>query len=209
MKLINVKELEVDQYVKQLEMMLTKDDIFMNSKQIAELTGKEHRRVLEDIRDELDKIEKMGKTYTKDSNGEELFRMAAYTDAQNKVRPLYIINRSGIYQILARYSATVRRLIISRIEVLDAMLNIRDKTDRDPEKVSNLHYNIGPLLYYIYDVYSSLKTDPTITDDMKEHFTEEERRWAGIYKDEDKFLEWWEQLRNHYRDTGVKDRYLQ
>ena len=175
MKPINAKELEINQYVKQLEMMITKDDVFMNSKQIAELTGKEHRRVLEDIRDELDKIEKMGKTYTKDSNGEELFRMSAYTDSQNKVQPLYIINRSGIYQILARYSATVRRLIISRIEVLDTMLDIRDKADRDPEKVSNLHYTIGPLLYYIYDSYAALKSDPTITDDMKEYFIEEEK----------------------------------
>lgn len=165
--------------------------------------------MLEDIRDELDKIEKMGKSYTKDSKGEELFRMAAYTDSQNKVQPLYIINRSGIYQILARYSATVRRLIISRIEVLDAMLDIRDKTDRDPENVSNLHYTMGPLLYYIYDIYSGLKSDPTITDDMKDYFIEEEKRWANIYKDEDKFLEWWEQLRKHYRDTGVEERYLQ
>lgn len=205
---ISIKELEVDQYVKQLEMMITKDDVFMNSKQIAELTGKEHRRVLEDIRDELDKIKAMGEAYTKDSNGEELFRMAAYTDSQNKVQPLYIINRSGIYQILARYSATVRRLIISRIEVLDAMLDIRDKADRDPEKMSNLHYTIGPLLYYIYDSYAALKTDPTINEEMKDHFIEEERKWANIYKDEDKFMEWWEQLRKHYRDTGVEERYL-
>ena len=208
MKPINVEELEVKRYVEQLEMMITKDDVFMNSKQIAELTGKDHKKVLEDIRDELSKIEKMGKVYTKDSNGEELFRMSSYTDTQNKVRPLYIINRSGIYQILARYSATVRRLIISRIEVLDAMLRIRDKADRDPEMISNLHYNMGPLLYYIYDIYSVLKTDPTITDDMKDYFIEEEKRWSGIYRDEDKFLDWWEQLRKHYRDTGVEERYL-
>lgn len=208
MKPINVEELEVKRYVEQLEMMITKDDVFMNSKQIAELTGKDHKKVLEDIRDELSKIEKMGKVYIKDSNGEELFRMSSYTDTQNKVRPLYIMNRSGIYQILARYSATVRRLIISRIEVLDAMLRIRDKVDRDPEKISNLHYNMGPLLYYIYDIYSVLKTDPTITDDMKDYFIEEEKRWSGIYRDEDKFLEWWEQLRKHYRDTGVEERYL-
>ena len=208
MKPINTKEIEVKQYVKQLEMMITKDDVFMNSKQIAELTGKDHKKVLEDIRDELSKIEKMGKEYTKDSNGEELFRMSSYTDTQNKIRPLYIINRSGIYQILARYSATVRRVIISRIEVLDAMLQIRNKDDRDPEQISNLHYNMGPLLYYIYDIYSVLKTDPTITDDMKDYFTEEEKRWSGIYRDEDKFLEWWEQLRKHYRDTGIEERYL-
>lgn len=30
MKPINAKELEVDQYIKQLEMMITKDDVFMN-----------------------------------------------------------------------------------------------------------------------------------------------------------------------------------
>ena len=208
MKPINTKEIEVKQYVEQLEMMLTKDDIFMNSKQIAELTGKDHKKVLEDIRDELAKIEKMGEAYKKDSRGEELFRMSSYTNTQNKVQPLYIINRSGIYQILARYSAVVRRLIIARIEVLDAMLSIRDKADRDPEKISNLHYVMGPLLYYIYDIYSVLKTDPTITDDMKDHFIEEEKRWSAIYRDEDKFSEWWEQLRKHYRDTGVEERYL-
>lgn len=30
MKPINTKEIEVKQYVKQLEMMITKDDVFMN-----------------------------------------------------------------------------------------------------------------------------------------------------------------------------------
>lgn len=206
MSKINIKEIEVKEYVKTLEMMLTKDSVFMNSRQIAELTGKNHKKVLEDIRDELNKIQAMGKSFTKDSQGEELFRLSSYTNTQNKVQPMYVLSKSGIYQILARYSTEVRRVVIARLDLLDALVQIRDQSDRDPEYMMNLHYTIGPLLYYIYDIYSNLKTDPEITDEMRDYFIEEEKRWSKIYRDEDAFAEWWDTLKKHYRDTGVENR---
>lgn len=76
----------------------------MTSLEISEITGKEHKNVIRDIRDEIGKlgIEK----------GQLIFEPSSYINSQNKEQPMYLLTLDGVLQLGARYSADVRYKLI-------------------------------------------------------------------------------------------------
>ena len=79
----------------------------MTSLEIAEITGKEHKNVLADIRDEISKLGI--------ERAELIFQPSKYKDANNQNRPMFIANVQGILQLGARYSADVRYRLIEKV----------------------------------------------------------------------------------------------
>ena len=63
----------------------------MTSREIAEITGKEHYNILRDIRDEIDKLGT--------ERGQLIFEESYYINEQNKQQPMYIANIQGIFRI--------------------------------------------------------------------------------------------------------------
>lgn len=92
---------------------LMKNDIKMTSKELAELTGKEHSHVMRDIRCEIENLVKEG------VEAESIFGLVEYTDIKGEVRPMYSFGREGAMQIAMRYSAIIRRKVILRLEDLE------------------------------------------------------------------------------------------
>lgn len=99
---------------------ILKKDIVMTSLQISEYTDMPHKKILEIIRDEISRLP-LGDKYRKDYKGDEIFKESTYINKQNKSQPIYILNKSGIYQILGRFNPSLRRLLIARIEYLESM----------------------------------------------------------------------------------------
>jgi phage antirepressor YoqD-like protein len=78
----------------------------MTSIQIAELTGKQHKDILRDIRDESEKLQAGGIC------GERKFALSFYITDQNKELPCYELSREGVLQLAARYDAVTRAKLI-------------------------------------------------------------------------------------------------
>jgi len=85
-------------------MELMKKDLQMTSLEIAEITGKEHKNVLADIRSEIESIEKEG------LSTELIFELSEYTDKTGRKLPMYTMGRDGAMQIATRYSASIRSI---------------------------------------------------------------------------------------------------
>lgn len=81
----------------------------MTSLEVAEITGKEHKSVLRDIRDEIEKLETQG-IFT-----EHIFVLSEYHDKTGRTLPMYILTREGVLQLSARYDAVVRFKLIEKV----------------------------------------------------------------------------------------------
>lgn len=81
----------------------------MTSLEIAEVTGKLHKNILVDIRDEVEKLEKQG------INSELIFQPGEYKDKNNQSRPMYNLTKEGVLQLAARYDAVVRFKLIEKV----------------------------------------------------------------------------------------------
>jgi Rha family phage regulatory protein len=80
----------------------------MNSKEIAELTGKEHKNVMRDIQTLKEQI------------GNELkFELVNYKDAKGEIRPMYELNKKETLLLISGYNALLRLKIIDRWEELE------------------------------------------------------------------------------------------
>lgn len=99
---------------------ILKKDVHMTSLQISECTDIPHKKILEIIRDEVSRLP-LDNKYRKDYKGDEIFKESTYINKQNKSQPMYVLNKSGIYQILGRFNPSLRRLLIARIEYLEAL----------------------------------------------------------------------------------------
>lgn len=87
--------------------------IKMTSLDITEITGKEHKNVLADIRKE---IEDLGEEI-----GRLIFEQSSYLNSQNKSQPCYIFGRKGAMQLALKYDAVTRYKVIERIEELEKL----------------------------------------------------------------------------------------
>lgn len=94
-------------------MELMKKDLSMTSLEIAEITGKNHADVMRDIRSEIESIEKEG------LEAESIFALSYYLTSQNKEMPMYSMGREGAMQIATRYSASIRRKLIMKLDELE------------------------------------------------------------------------------------------
>ena len=78
----------------------------MTSREISEITGKTHDKILRDIRDEISKIGI--------ERGQTIFGESYYINEQNKRQPMYNLTKEGVLQLAARYDAVVRFKLIER-----------------------------------------------------------------------------------------------
>lgn len=89
------------------ELQLLETKRTMTSREIAEITGKAHDKILRDIRDEISKIGI--------ERGQTIFGESYYINEQNKKQPMFVANIQGILQLGARYSADVRYKLIEKV----------------------------------------------------------------------------------------------
>ena len=94
-------------------MELIKKDLKMTSREIAEITGKNHADVMRDIRSEIESLELEGLV------GESIFALSSYKSSQGKDIPMFTMGREGAMQIATRYSAVIRRKLIIRLDELE------------------------------------------------------------------------------------------
>jgi anti-repressor protein len=80
----------------------------MNSKEIAELTGKEHKNVMRDIQTLKEQI------------GTELkFELSEYKDSTGRTLPMYLLDKKQTLLLISGYNALLRLKIIDRWEELE------------------------------------------------------------------------------------------
>lgn len=93
-------------------MRVENGEVKMDSRMIAEHFGKNHKDVMRDIRDEIEKLESAG------MGDERIFAPIEYPDGRNRKQPAYEMNEEGAMQLAARYDAVARRQLILKIKEL-------------------------------------------------------------------------------------------
>ena len=119
-------------------MILENGKVIMTSREIAELTGKNHADVMRDIRDESTKL------------GEEvarsIFALGEYKDKNRQSRGEYILTKDGVMQIGARYDAKIRYKLIQRLKELEIekpkLLTINELLEQSSQMIKNLENKI-------------------------------------------------------------------
>lgn len=82
----------------------------MTSKEIADLTGKEHKIVMRDIRNLIDQL---------GENNGYIFVLVEYTDAKGEKRPMYELDKKSCLLLASGYNVVLRSKIIDRWEELE------------------------------------------------------------------------------------------
>lgn len=82
----------------------------ITSLEVAELTNKDHKNILADIRDEISKLG--------EERGRLIFQPSEYRNVQNKKQPVYNITLDGVLQLGARYDAVIRFNLIQKVNEL-------------------------------------------------------------------------------------------
>jgi len=93
------------------ELISTTNDVAMTSRDLAELTGKDHFNVMRDI---IKEMESLGE------KGEIIFELAKYADSQGKQRSQYTFGKKGAMQLALKYDAVTRYKVIEKIEELES-----------------------------------------------------------------------------------------
>ncbi len=79
-------------------MELITQDIKMTSIELSEITGKEHKNILRDIRDEIEKLGEKGKL---------IFDPTKYLDSFNRKQEQFTFGKKGAMQIALRYGRVI------------------------------------------------------------------------------------------------------
>lgn len=85
----------------------------MTSREIAELTNKEHSNVMRDIRNLHWDLQKDA------SLGEFIFESSSYLSEQNKEMPMFLLTKKETLLLVSGYNAVLRAKIINRWEELE------------------------------------------------------------------------------------------
>lgn len=83
---------------------------YMTSKEIAEVTGKEHKIVMRDIRNLIDQL---------GENNGYIFVLVEYIDLKGEKRPMYKLDKKSCLLLSSGYSVILRSKIIDRWEELE------------------------------------------------------------------------------------------
>ncbi len=82
----------------------------MTSRELADITGKQHAHIMRDIRNEIDSL---------GSEGQSIFGESSYINTQNKEQPCYTFGKDGAMQLALKYDAKTRRKVILKLEELE------------------------------------------------------------------------------------------
>ena len=100
------------------DLMISKTEATMSSREIAELTGKRHDAVMRDIRNMLDAMKVSHHTF-----------VATYQDAQNKTRECFELDRYHTEILVTGYDVKRRAAVIKRwydLETSQALPVVKD-----------------------------------------------------------------------------------
>lgn len=117
-------------------------EVQIDSRMIAEHFGKEHKNVIRDIQDEIQKLKNGG------LGAELIFEPGNYLDKNGQLRPRFTITKEGALQLAARYDAVARRKLIiliaemeQRTKKLSPLEQLRlqyEVVENHEERLSNL-----------------------------------------------------------------------
>ena len=93
------------------DLMTKSNEVKMTSRDIAELTGKQHAHVMRDIKKEREKLGELGLS---------IFGQSFYINSQNKKQPMFTFGKKGAMQLALKYDAVTRFKVIEKIEELEA-----------------------------------------------------------------------------------------
>ncbi len=97
------------------EMELMKKDVRVTSNEIAELTGKQHKIVMRDIRSLVDSVGVQ-------EIGTDVYP-STYTDKNNRLKPNYTLTKDGLMLMVTGYSVSHRLKLIKYCGELEKKLN--------------------------------------------------------------------------------------
>ena len=106
----------------------------LTSLEVAEITGKDHKNILADIRDEISKLG--------EERGRLIFQQSYYTNLQNKQQPMFLLNYKGVLQLGARYNAETRFKIIEKIEQLQKPMTVEDMIIMQANEMKSVKHRI-------------------------------------------------------------------
>lgn len=107
----------------------------LTSLEVAEIAGKRHDNVLNDIRDE---IAKLGT-----ERGLLIFQETHYVNEQNRQKyPMFLLNYKGVLQLGARYSAETRFKLIEKIEQLQKPMTVEDMIILQANEMKSVKHRI-------------------------------------------------------------------
>lgn len=106
----------------------------LTSLEVAEITGKDHKNILADIRDEISKLG--------EERGRLIFQQSYYTNLQNKQQPMFLLNYKGVLQLGARYNAETRFKLIEKIEQLQKPMTVEDMIIMQAHEMKNVKHRI-------------------------------------------------------------------
>jgi phage regulator Rha-like protein len=123
----------------------------MTSKEIAELTGKNHSDVLRDIRNLQDQI-----------GTESIFALSEYKDSTGRTLPMFELDKKQTLLLISGYNALLRLKIINRweeleqnitpktyIEALKALVVSEEAKQKAIQQVENLNTVLDNLLEWV------------------------------------------------------------
>ena len=94
----------------QLMSVQTEQTITITSLEVAELTGKQHKNVLADIRNILSQMDEINQLN---------FQPVKYKDAKGEERPMFNLTKEGCLCLVSGYDANLRMKIINRWKELE------------------------------------------------------------------------------------------
>lgn len=98
-------------------------EIEMNSLEIAELVGKEHRNVVRDIRQKL--LPEI--SLLKNEQSDFVINSSTYTNSRNKEYEMYILNKNATNALVANYKMSHAIKVIQHIVYLEKELERKEK----------------------------------------------------------------------------------
>ncbi|WP_301620268.1 Rha family transcriptional regulator [Stutzerimonas stutzeri] len=93
-----------------MQIITSGNTLTMSSREIAELTGKQHRNVVRDIRTMLDELERDALTFEH-----------IYLDGMNRQQTEYLLDRELTETLITGYSIKLRHKVILRLHELEQM----------------------------------------------------------------------------------------
>lgn len=127
MKNKNIDIKKIRKYAYRINILVINDNVVITSNDIAEITGKRHKNVLKDIREEEEGLKNIDVTLLEDKFGRKLFEKSSYTDKKGRLQPNFLVTKFGIMQIMGRYNSCVGRLLIERIEEIENTIKRKKK----------------------------------------------------------------------------------
>ncbi len=156
---------------------MNKLDFTLDSREVAAMIEKEHRKLLRDIRTYIDQMEEVNKKAFEEGRGAEtkiglgdFFKESSYLDANNQSRPCYQVTRKGCEFIANKLTGvkgtefTAR--YINRFHEMESAL----EGEKDIYKIKNT--SLGEITSFVREMDKVMRDQDSNPSDIAEAFKE-------------------------------------